>query len=72
MTDLARREADVLLYQTEDGQTRVEVRFDGDTAWLSLGQIAELFQRDTTWAPKSSKRSTASSRPTSSSPSCRR
>jgi hypothetical protein len=24
----------------------VEVRFDGETAWLSLGQVAELFQRD--------------------------
>jgi len=46
MTDLSRREADFLLYQTEDGQTRVEVRFDGETAWLSLGQMAELFQRD--------------------------
>jgi len=46
MTDLVRREAEFLLYQTEDGRTRVEVRFDGDTAWLSLGQMAELFQRD--------------------------
>lgn len=46
MTDLVRREAEFLLYQTEDGLTRVEVRFDGDTAWLSLGQMAELFQRD--------------------------
>src|SRR4051794_23879535 len=45
-SDLARREAEFLLYQTEDGRTRVEVRFDGDTAWLSLGQMAELFQRD--------------------------
>lgn len=46
MTDLVRREAEFLLYQTKDGRTRVEVRFDGDTAWLSLGQMAELFQRD--------------------------
>ena len=46
MTDLTRREADFLLYQTEDGKTRVEVRFDSETAWLSLGQLAELFQRD--------------------------
>jgi hypothetical protein len=30
----------------EEGQTRLEVRFDGETAWLSLGQMAELFQRD--------------------------
>jgi len=35
-----------LLYQAEDGRTRVEVRFDGETAWLSLGQMVELFQRD--------------------------
>lgn len=46
MTELTRRDAEFLLYQTEDGQTRVEVRFDGETAWLSLGQMAELFQRD--------------------------
>lgn len=46
MTDLVRRDAELLLYQTEDGRTRVEVRFDGETAWLSLGQMAELFQRD--------------------------
>jgi len=44
--DLALREAEFLLYQTEDGRTRVEVRFDGETAWLSLKQMAELFQRD--------------------------
>lgn len=38
--------AEFLLYQTDDGKTRIEVRFDGETAWLSLGQIADLFQRD--------------------------
>lgn len=36
----------VILYQTEDGRTRIETRFTGETAWLSLNQIAELFQRD--------------------------
>lgn len=40
------QEAEFLLFQTEDGRTRVEVRFVGDTAWLSLKQMAELFQRD--------------------------
>lgn len=35
-----------ILYQTEDGQTRVEVRFRRETVWLSLGQMTELFQRD--------------------------
>jgi len=46
LTNVSRPEAEFLLYQAEDGQTRLEVRFDGDTAWLSLGQMAELFQRD--------------------------
>jgi hypothetical protein len=46
MTDLATGASEFLLYQTEDGRTRVEVRFAGDTVWLSLGQMAELFQRD--------------------------
>jgi hypothetical protein len=36
----------VLLYQTEDGASRIEVRTDGATVWLSLTQMAELFQRD--------------------------
>ncbi|HSN97770.1 MAG TPA: virulence RhuM family protein [Candidatus Nanopelagicales bacterium] len=45
-TSIVRRETEILLYQTKDGSPRVEVRFDGETAWLSLGQMAELFQRD--------------------------
>ena len=38
--------AEILLYQTEDGQSRLEVSFGGETCWLSLKQMAELFQRD--------------------------
>ena len=38
--------AEILLYQTEDGQSRLEVSFSGETCWLSLTQMAELFQRD--------------------------
>lgn len=37
---------DFLLYQTEDGKTRVEARFLGETVWLSLNQMVDLFQRD--------------------------
>jgi len=37
---------EMLLYQTEDGLTRVEVRVINESVWLSLNQIAELFQRD--------------------------
>lgn len=39
-------EAQLVLYQTEDGRTRLDVRFTREAAWLSLGQMAELFQRD--------------------------
>ncbi|MSQ93205.1 MAG: hydroxyacid dehydrogenase [Gemmataceae bacterium] len=35
---------EILLYQTEDGQTRVECRFAVETLWLSQALIAELFQ----------------------------
>jgi len=35
---------DVLLYQTEDGKTRIEVTVDALTVWLSQLQMAELFQ----------------------------
>ena len=34
------------MYTTEDGITKVEVTFDNDTVWLSLDQIAELFQKN--------------------------
>lgn len=37
---------DIIIYQTSDGQTRVNVRMDGDTVWLSQAQMAELFQKD--------------------------
>jgi hypothetical protein len=34
----------ILLYQTEDGRTRIECRFAGETLWLSQSQMAALFQ----------------------------
>lgn len=37
---------EIIIYTTEDGITKVETTFDGDTVWLSLDQMAELFQRD--------------------------
>ena len=36
----------ILMYTTEDGITKVEVTFDNDTEWLSLDQIAKLFQKN--------------------------
>jgi len=35
-----------LLYQTEDGRTRVQVRIDQETVWLTQKQMSELFQKD--------------------------
>ncbi len=34
------------IYQTKDGQTQVEVRFEQDTVWLSQAQMATLFGKD--------------------------
>lgn len=36
----------ILIYTTEDGLTKIDTTFDGDTVWLSIDQMAELFQRD--------------------------
>jgi len=35
---------EILLYQTEDGQTKVEVRLENETVWLTQSQMVELFQ----------------------------
>ena len=39
-------QSNILMYTTEDGGTKIEVTFDHDTVWLSIDQMAELFQRD--------------------------
>ena len=38
--------SEMMIYTTEDGLTKIETTFDGDTVWLSIDQMAELFQRD--------------------------
>ena len=38
----------IIIYQTEDGQTRVDVRMENETVWLSTSQMADLFQKDRT------------------------
>ena len=37
---------EMLFYQTQDGKTRVECRFEGESIWLSQGLMAELYQKD--------------------------
>jgi len=34
------------LYKSSNGETQIEVRFENETVWLSLNQIAKLFDRD--------------------------
>jgi hypothetical protein len=41
-----KNKGNILLYQTEDGESKIEVRLSDDTVWLTLDQMAELFQRN--------------------------
>jgi hypothetical protein len=38
----------ILIYQSEDGQTKIQTRLEDETVWLTIEQMAELFQRDRT------------------------
>ena len=39
-------QGNIILYQTEDGQSRIDVTLSDDTVWLTADQMAELFQRN--------------------------
>ena len=38
----------IIIYQTEDGQTQIDVRLENETVWLTQAQMAELFEKDRT------------------------
>ena len=40
------QKSNIVIYTTEDGLAKIETTFDEDTVWLSIDQMAELFQRD--------------------------
>lgn len=40
------QKGEIIIYQTDDGNTKIDVRFEDDTVWLSLNQMTELFGRD--------------------------
>jgi hypothetical protein len=42
--ELAPRGGDILIYQTEGGQTKIQVRLEGETLWLSQADLAQLYQ----------------------------
>ncbi len=37
--------SEIILYQTENGQTKLEVKLEDETVWLSQKQMSELFQK---------------------------
>jgi hypothetical protein len=39
-------QSEILIYQTEDGTTKIQTRLENETVWLSQEQLSELFQRD--------------------------
>lgn len=43
---MSENNTELIIYQTEDGRTKIDVYFQGENAWLNKAQMAELFQRD--------------------------
>ena len=43
---MSENNTELIIYQTEDGRTKIDVHMENETVWLSLDQMAELFQRD--------------------------
>jgi hypothetical protein len=37
---------EIVIYQSEDGKTQLDVKLEGETVWLNRQQLAELFDRD--------------------------
>ena len=40
---MAKDNNEIIIYQVEDGETRIEVKFTGETVWLSQQQLCELY-----------------------------
>ena len=43
---MSENSTELIIYQTEDGRTKIDVHMENETVWLSLEQMSELFQRD--------------------------
>ena len=39
-------QTEIIMYQTEDGLTKIDARMENETVWLTQAQMAELFQRE--------------------------
>jgi hypothetical protein len=40
------KHGEIIVYQSEDGKTAIEVQLEKDTVWLTQTQMVDLFQRD--------------------------
>ncbi len=38
------KKSQIIIYKTETGETKIDVRFDGETVWLTQNALADLFQ----------------------------
>ena len=41
-----KQQGEIVIYQTDDGITKIDVRMEDETVWLTLDQMSVLFQRD--------------------------
>ncbi|MCK5678556.1 MAG: virulence RhuM family protein, partial [Flavobacteriaceae bacterium] len=41
----SQQNSNILIYQTEDGQTKIQTRLEDETVWLTQQQMADLFQK---------------------------
>ena len=48
MDNIKENIGDIIIYQTEDGLTKINVKLDNDTVWLNQQQMSELFQSSRT------------------------
>lgn len=48
MKNITNHNGDIIIYQSEDGNTRINVNLQGETVWLSQQQMSELFKTDRT------------------------
>lgn len=46
MRDMRQQNSEIIIYRSEDGSTKIDVRMEGENVWLSLDQMADLFSRD--------------------------
>jgi prophage maintenance system killer protein len=45
-TNIIMTDSEIKIYQTDDGQTKIDVKFDNETVWLTQKQMAQLFDKD--------------------------